>query len=212
MNSPLFERFDAATTREKLMFFATLIVIIYSAWDHLFLQSLLAERKQLTADLSNLHIELSAQKIAATQIESTGKIDPNIVDKKKLVAITAELKKLKQGLNIGDKKFVSADLMVVALQDMLKQNAKLSLISLDTLKVTEFTELEEQQKSWIFRHGLSITVRGDYFATLNYLQALEALDWRFSWDSITYKVIEYPIAETTLQIYILSFEENWLGL
>lgn len=211
MDKTLFERFDRATTREKLMFFSTLIVIICSAWDHLFLQAMLAEKKQLTAEYTHLNVELSAQKLAAVQIETTGRIDPNTANKKKLATINTELKKLKKKLDIGDKSFVSADLMVVALQDMLKQNTKLSLVSLDTLEVTDLIELD-QQKSWIFRHGMSITVRGDYFATLNYLQSLEALNWRFNWDSITYKVTEYPIAETTFQIYILSFEENWLGL
>jgi len=211
MTETLFEKFDAASSREKLIFLATFIVIIWSAWDHLFLQPMLTEKKQLSAELSNLNVELSAQQLAAVQIETTGKIDPNTANKQKLVKINTALTKLKQKLDIGDKKFVSADLMVMALQDMLKQNSKLSLLKLDTLEVTDLSELS-QQKSWIFRHGMSITIRGDYFATLKYLQDLETLNWRFNWDSITYKVTEYPIAETTFQIYILSFEENWLGL
>ena len=48
--------------------------------------------------------------------------------------------------------------------------------------------------------------------TVNYLKSLESLPWRFSWDSVDYQVKQYPVAETTLRLYTLSFEENWLGL
>ena len=37
-----------------------------------------------------------------------------------------------------------------------------------------------------------IKFQGDYFSTMNYLQAIESLPWRISWDRLEYKVIEYP--------------------
>jgi hypothetical protein len=32
------------------------------------------------------------------------------------------------------------------------------------------------------------------------------------WDSIDYQVKNYPLAETTIRAYTLSFEESWLGV
>lgn len=207
MNNTLFERFNAASSREKLMLLATAIVIIWSAWDNLLLQPMLTERKQLNTELLNLNTELTIENLTAVEIEASGKVDPNAANKKKLLKVNTEITLLKQQLNTNNKQFVSADTMAIALQDMLKQNPKLSLINLETIKNTDLTET-----IWLFRHGLSITVSGDYFSTLSYLQSLEALNWRFNWGTITYNVTEYPIAETTFQIYILSFEESWLGL
>jgi MSHA biogenesis protein MshJ len=57
-----------------------------------------------------------------------------------------------------------------------------------------------------------ITLQGDYFSTLNYLKSLETLPWRIHWDSIAYRVTEYPLAETRIQVYTLSFDEDLLGV
>ena len=117
------------------------------------------------------------------------------------------MKKLKQQLDIGEKKFVPAQLMVKVLRDLLKQNSGLDLIAMETLPVSSFSE-----STTIYRHGLSLTLTGNYFNTLNYLKKLESLPWRLNWGSIEYQVKEYPIAETTLKLSTLSFEENWLEL
>jgi len=211
MNSPLLTRFNATSSREKLILLLTAICIIWGAWDALVYQPLAQQKNQLSAELSSLKSELSAQEMAAVQIEANGKIDPNTVNKHKLAEINQQLTTLKQQLDIGSKRFVSAQSMAQVLQEMLQKNKRLTLVNLETLPVTDLSTLG-QQKSWIFRHGLSITIQGNFFDTLNYLQSLESLTWRFNWDNINYQVKDFPTAETTFQIYTLSFEENWLGL
>ena len=64
----------------------------------------------------------------------------------------------------------------------------------------------------VFRHGVEIRLRGGYLSTLRYLEALEALPWRFFWDSLEYEVTEYPIAEITFILHTLSSEESWIGV
>lgn len=211
MTDSLLERFNGLTAREKTIFFSTLLIVVWGAWDAYIYQPIKTKQEQLTNELNTINIQLSAQQQAATQIEALGKIDPDQANKHKLTEVKLELQKLKQQLDIGDKKFVPAGLMAEVLRDMLKQNTGLKLIRLETLPVTTLSE-SSQQQSWVYRHGLSITLSGNYFNTLNYLKSLESLPWRFNWDSIDYQVIEYPAAKTTLNVYTLSFEENWLGL
>ena len=211
MTDSLLERFNGLTAREKTIFFSTLLIVVWGAWDAYIYQPIKTKQEQLTNELNTINIQLSAQRQAATQIEALGKIDPDQANKHKLTEVKLELQKLKQQLDIGDKKFVPAGLMAEVLRDMLKQNTGLKLIRLETLPVTTLSE-SSQQQSWVYRHGLSITLSGNYFNTLNYLKSLESLPWRFNWDSIDYQVIEYPVAKTTINVYTLSFEENWLGL
>ena len=211
MTDSLLERFNSLTNREKTIFFSTLLIVIWGAWDFYLYQPIITKQDQLTRELSAINIQLSTQQQAATQIEALGKIDPNQANKNKLAEVKLELQKLKKQLDIGDKKFVPAGLMAEVLRDMLKQNTGLKLVKLETLPVTTLSE-PSQQKSWVYRHGLSITLSGNYFNTLNYLKSLESLPWRFNWDTIDYQVIEYPVAKTTLNVYTLSFEENWLDL
>ncbi len=207
MIKSIHERFNSLTMREKIIFFATSIVLIWGLWDRFIYQPIVSKQKQFSIELSSIQSQLSAQQQMAMQIEALGKVDPNYDNKQKLKQIKAELIKLKQQLGIGEKKFVPAQLMVKVLQDLLKQNSRLNLIALETLPISTLSD-----SSTIYRHGLSLTLSGNYFNTLNYLKKLESLPWRFNWDSIDYKVKEYPVAETTLKLYTLSFEENWLEL
>jgi len=211
MINTLLDRFNGLSDREKIIVICTLLIAIWGAWDKLVYLPFSTEQKKLATELSNIEMQLSAQQQAAQQIEALGKIDPNQAKKNTLSNIKIELTKLRKQLDIGEKRFVPANLMAQVLHDLLKKNHGLQLINLETLPVSPFTE-SSSQKSWVYRHGLSITLSGNYFNTLNYLKSLESLPWRFNWDSIDYKVKEYPVAETTLKVYTLSFEENWLGL
>ncbi|MFW5442925.1 MAG: hypothetical protein ACKE51_01285 [Methylococcaceae bacterium] len=211
MNESLIERFNSLTAREKTICGATLLVLVWGVWDNLVYQPLATQLEQLTTELSTIKAQTSAQQQAAVQLTAIGKIDPNQQNKTKLKEIKQQLIKLKAQLGVGEKQFVPAHLMTQVLQDMLKKNNRLQLVKLETLPVTPFLG-SEQDKSWVFQHGLSVTLSGNYFDTLNYLKSLESLPWRFNWDAIDYQVKQYPIAETTFLIYTLSFEENWLGL
>jgi MSHA biogenesis protein MshJ len=64
----------------------------------------------------------------------------------------------------------------------------------------------------VFRHGLRIRFQGDYLQTLSYLQALEALSWRFVWDSVSLSVTEHPESEVTITVYSMSLGEPWMGV
>jgi len=211
MINTLLERFNSLSTREKIISLSTLLVLFWGIWDNLIYQPITTEQKRLNLELTNLNNNLTVNQQVAIQLEALGKIDPNKENKQSLKKIKLELKKLKLQLETGNKKFVPAHLMTEVLQDMLRQNKGLKLISLKTLAITTLSE-NKQLKSWIYRHGLSITLSGSYFNTLKYLKSLESSPWRFNWESINYQVKQYPEAETTFRIYTLSFEENWLGL
>ncbi len=211
MINSLTEKFNTLSIRERVICLSTLLVVIWGAWDNFVYQPISAEKKRLDIELSTLEIELSANQQAGIQIEALGRIDPNTTNRELLKQARKDLIKLKQQLNIGDKKFVPAYLMTTVLQDILQKNHGLKLLQLETLPVTTLLD-KEPINSGIYRHGLSITLSGNYFNTLKYLKSLESLPWRFNWGSIEYKVIEYPAAITTIHIYTLSFEENWLGL
>lgn len=212
MNNSFWARFDSLSSREKIIVLLTLLVGIWAAWDHLFYQMIAKQQENVILALEEAQYQLIEYQQDALKIETLGKIDPNHDNKAMLVSINAKLNALKQQLNEGGKQFVPAKQMAQVLDDMLKKNDELKLLNLETLAVTTLLEFKTQQPSWVYRHGLSITVEGRYFDILHYLEGLESLPWRFDWESIEYQVKEYPLAEATIKIYTLSFEESWLGL
>jgi MSHA biogenesis protein MshJ len=210
-NEKFSQRFASLTLREQRMVVGTVLLLFWGAWDHFAHQPLLKDQQRLAVEISQIEQLLSSQQQLAIELENTGRHDPNLQNRQNLTALQQSIVNLKQQLNVGEKRFVPSQLMASALGDMLKQHGKLQLIKLETLPPKAFGS-NDQQPAWVYRHTMSLTFQGDYFSTLNYLKALEGLPWRIHWDNIDYKVQDYPLAQTRIQVYTLSFEQDWLGV
>ena len=69
-----------------------------------------------------------------------------------------------------------------------------------------------EMQARLHSHGFALEFSGGYLATLNYLQALERLPWRFFWDSVSYEVEDYPRSLVRLRLHTLSLSEDWIGV
>jgi MSHA biogenesis protein MshJ len=204
-------RFNQLTLREKVMADCVLLLMFWWGWDSLFYEQLHEKSLAAENDVILLHSQIENKQSVIKQLEAISQNNPNDQSRVQLTQLQMSVNNLKQQLNLGDKKFVPAESMALALSDILKQNEKLKLVKLETLPVKPFGT-DDEQADWLYAHTLVITLQGDYFSTLEYLKALEALPWRVQWDSIDYQVKNYPLAETRIQVYTLSFQKDWLGV
>lgn len=70
----------------------------------------------------------------------------------------------------------------------------------------------EERIIGVYKNAVQLTLKGDYFSVVSYLQQLEKLPWRLYWDFIRYDVDEFPKAIVTLKVYTLSTEKGFLGV
>ena len=201
-------RFNTLSQREKLMTSAAAIALLWAGWDSLINQAMQHEQQRLHSEILALQTELLTQQQLVQQADLSGISQKN--QQQQLTQIRQSVENLKRQLGTGDKKFVPPELMANALRDILKQQGHLKLVKLETLPAAPFAG-QDNQPAWVYRHALKLILQGDFFSTLDYLKALETLPWRIHWDSIDYQVDAYPRAETRIQVYTLSFEQDWLG-
>ena len=71
---------------------------------------------------------------------------------------------------------------------------------------------ENQQALGLYRHGIKIKLKGNYFALRDYLVQLEGLSWQFFWQSFQYKLLEHPNSELEIEIYSLSTKRVFIGV
>jgi MSHA biogenesis protein MshJ len=65
----------------------------------------------------------------------------------------------------------------------------------------------------LYRHGVEITVEGNYGDLMGYLSALESLPGpRLLWGGIKLKVEKHPTVQLSLTVYTLSLDRAWLEL
>jgi MSHA biogenesis protein MshJ len=126
-------------------------------------------------------------------------------------------------------RLISPDKMADLLRQVLNKNDRLQLVELKTLPVSLLIEKSpgdiaaqptaanspDGQKQpgaqkQIFKHGVSITVRGNYLDLMRYITALERMPAQMFWGEASLSVEKYPDALFTLTVYTLSLDKTWL--
>jgi MSHA biogenesis protein MshJ len=125
--------------------------------------------------------------------------------------------------------------MPVLLESFLGRASALKLVSLRTLAPTPLIErkppadakdkllqtvgaqteaaaLDVAGAPNLFKHGVELTLEGNYSELLAYVQALENAPQRLLWGKMNLTALEYPRSQLVLTVYTLSLETSWLVL
>jgi len=147
--------------------------------------------------------------------------DPNLSYRQALKAAQASREVLHQRIDVETSTLVSPEKMKALLQDLLRNQAKLKLVALQSSSAPlelpgAAPATQEQQASPVvfYRHGVQLTLEGGYFDLLTYLKAIEASGWRLHWDRLDYEVGEngHDRARVTLDLHTLSRDAGWVGV
>lgn len=230
----LLQKIDALSIRERGILFILMslgalmlgfTMLIEPQWK---MQKILKTQHQ-----NNLsQIGLLQQEMA--QRQRVLNVNPDVEMKAKIQEAKARLVLMDQELLNLKKNLVPAEKMDVLLQDMLKRNKQLQLISMKSLPVVNLMELSSgtaqatvnnpnstptaspaspaTDERSIYKHEVELELQGNYLDMLAYMKALEAMPERVYWSQSDFKVIEYPKASLKLRLFTLSLEKKWLNL
>ena len=67
-----------------------------------------------------------------------------------------------------------------------------------------------EETSGLFKQVITLQFRGNYFSTLEFIEKIETLPWVLIPDHLAYVVNEYPQANITLQLNLLSFAQGFM--
>lgn len=216
---------DAMSLRERAMIFAAVAFLLVSLVNTFLLDPMLLKQKSLSSQVIQQQEkmkEIQAQIEVILQARSTQGNSPQ----------HQQIKRLKQELaagaiflNSNRENLVQPEKMADLLRQVLSKNANLQLLALQTLPVTPLLDKENARldtatvaavaaavapESQIFKHGVEMTVRGNYLDLLQYLNTLERLPTQMYWGKVKMEVVQYPAVELTLTLYTLSLDKIWL--
>ncbi len=96
--------------------------------------------------------------------------------------------------------------------DILNQQQGITLIELKDLPPSPWMPADllglslPPEAKELYKFSLLMEFHSDYFNTINYLARLEKLPWHLYWENLTYKVTNYPMADVSIQFYVLSHQ------
>ena len=224
---------DALSLRERVMMFGASAALLIFLLFTLFLNPLFAKQKLLNETMAS-----EQQMIAGIDAEillkiSGNGVDPDAHERQALDRLKQETARLSNTLRTAQRGLVPPDRIVLLLERLLKQHARLRLVSLRTLASAPVGEVAAapaalpatpppvagtpptpviKSAPLLYRHGVEVVLRGGYIDMVNYMEALEAMPPRVFWGDARLEVEQYPNASLHLTLFTLSLDDKWISL
>lgn len=216
----LMDRFDQLSLRERVIVLIAALLLIALVWDSTFMAPLDKERRNRMQQIDVLRAEISGLNQSIEALVAQGAANPRQSSRATVDALHAEIKEIDRRLAGVTSGLIAPKEMAQVLEQVLARASRLTLHGLRTLPpqgvVAPGTSATAQPgppgAAQIYKHGVELELSGSYLDTLYFLQALEALPWRFFWDRIEFTVEQHPRGRVKLRLYTLGLEEGWIGV
>ena len=212
----LAERVDALTLRERLFVLAAVLAITVGLWEALLAAPLQAREQRASLKVESLSKRLGQldESMSAT---ARGMNDgmPNRLER--LQVLTERLRETEDSVRIFTSDLVDPAQMRFVLEDLLKRQDGLELISMSNLEVEALVEDAESldaggEAAQLYRHGLVLVLEGEYLDCLAYIRSVERLPWQLYWGRFELEAERFPSNRILIELHTLSLEEEWIGV
>lgn len=229
VNSSLNARWTAASKwyavrpkREKIILLVASLAMIWALADALLLTPALKNLKAGETQLKQKEAELLQLEGQRTALAESVRAREAQLKQETEVA-RAGLAEATARLADFEKSMVPARQMATFLRSLLPA-AGVDIVALKTLpptplivraparkgEKTNATPGASETSANIYRHGLEITLAGNYDALLAYLTRVEQSPQKVLWGNLELQVEKHPRNEITLVLYTLSLDPAWL--
>lgn len=140
--------------------------------------------------------------------EETLSISPDLRLEEQLALLKIDLQDADESLESKVGGLVSAADMASLMEVVLMKSEQLILLSMQSLPSIQLASTEDKR---YYIHPVEMKLKGRYFDIVNYLSGLEALSIKYYWRSLDYRVIGYPSAEVTINVYTLGESPVFIG-
>lgn len=226
-------RIDAMSLRERAMLFAAAVGVMIFLLYTVVLEPLYARQKTLLAQIKQQQNQMIGIDGEITSRIAGAAVDPDLAVRTQLGALQRQVQEQGAALRAVQRGLVPPERMVPLLEQLLRANAKLRLLSLRTLPVSGLSEgmapptrAEAQiaadgkaapaatvkPRELLYRHGVEMELQGSYLDMVNYMAALEALPVQLFWGKASLNAQEYPNLKLTLTLHTLSLDQKWMKL
>ena len=225
-------KIDAMSVRERAMIFAAAAAVIVFLFNSFMITPLMARHKALRSQIAQQQDNIAGMDAEIGAIVRAYSVDPDQSNRERLASVKARSAALGADLRSMQTGLVAPERIAPLLEQILRANGKLRLIALRSLPVSPAADgpydpdarvaaiaapaadaaAAASPTRLIYRHGVQVTVRGNYLDMIDYLDALEGLPTQMFWAKASMEVEEYPNARLTLTLYTLSLDQKWIKL
>jgi MSHA biogenesis protein MshJ len=210
-------RIDAMTLRERIAIFVAAVAALLFLMNSLVLEPLFARNHMLADQIRQQDMQVDAANAGVQAQMAAFNTNPDAAAQKRLAELNRDAAALAGSLRAMQHGLVAPEKMGQLLQQLLRSNGKLKLLSLRTLPVSGMgpkadAKAAPAQRELLYRHGVEVVLQGGYLDMLDYMEALEGSPQQVFWGRAQLDAHEYPNSTLTLTLYTLGLDEKWMTL
>ncbi|SIR02116.1 MSHA biogenesis protein MshJ [Shewanella morhuae] len=205
------QQFDALSRRERVLI-ATAVLAVLGMLSYLPLESIWKTHASISQQLKTLQQDnaISTQQIDLYQQRIA--LDPNLDYQQRLAFVEQQNQDLDSQLNEQMVAMVPADYMPELLSNLLGQVQGIKLIKFMSIAPVPLLVVGEDKKLNLYSHGIRLSLEGDYFSVLRFVEAVEAMPDKLYWKRLDYNVTQYPLAAIEIELYTLSINKDFISV
>ena len=220
-------RIDALTLRERGFVMAGVLGVTYFLWAGFIAQPMERQQRELKSNQERIAAEIAGLNAQAQALLQQTKDDPNAIHRVELEALKAELAQMNKDLAGTTDHLVPPGQMAKVLEAVLQESNGLQLQQVaslgssplvpETKPAAEAKDADAAEKDTdvqarkVYKHGVKLVLQGSFFSVLEFMRKLEQLDWKFFWDALEFRVVDYPDATVEITVFTISLEPTWIG-
>ncbi len=145
------------------------------------------------------------------RLRNSPQLDPNEPVRDDIQKISAQKQTIDERIQGLTDTLVAPENMPEIFENMMTQDQRLKLISLKNIAGQNVAIDPEFSDVDLYRHGVEIRMQADYPSLLTYLRRLDSMNWKLYWQTLDYRIDEYPNGELLLEVFTLSTREEILS-
>ena len=207
----LAQMFDALSQRERGLIAIALLALI-AMLAYMPIESLWKQQHSTAQQLKVIEQEnqVSVQQIDLYQQRLA--LDPNQDYRQRLTLLQQQNQQLDTQLNEQMVDMVPADYMPKLLGNLLGQVQGITLLKFTSVAPVPLLAVGEEKKLNLYSHGIRMSLEGDYFSVLRFVEAVEAMPDKLYWKRLDYKVADYPKGKVDIELYTLSINKDFISV
>jgi MSHA biogenesis protein MshJ len=227
--SILISAYEKISVREQKIILLTVLSLLSLIVYVLAIEPLVFEYKALVIKSDSLIDESKSIKRQLKLTLEKKYQDPNVQLQKQIDKLENKSSSLDEKIGRLTKALVAPKQMVRLLENVLKSDRKMKLISFvnlpkedvelvsEALSLDKSTGVEAQlnydsDEGLIYKHAFEIEMKSTYESMVSYLQRIDKLPWKIFWQDLRYEAGEYPYGFLKIKIYTLSTSKEVLGV
>ncbi|MEL4253051.1 MSHA biogenesis protein MshJ [Shewanella xiamenensis] len=207
----LAQKFDALSQRERGLIAIALLALI-AMLAYMPIESLWKQQHSTAQQLKVIEQEnqVSVQQIDLYQQRLA--LVPNQDYRQRLTLLQQQNQQLDTQLNEQMVDMVPADYMPELLGNLLGQVQGITLLKFTSVAPVPLLAVGEEKKLNLYSHGIRMSLEGDYFSVLRFVEAVEAMPDKLYWKRLDYKVADYPKGKIDIELYTLSINKDFISV